>query len=286
MRKSVKVLALVAAVSTLAQAAVNVTTWRYDITRAGQTLAETTLTPANVNSSTFGKLYSYAVDGYVYAQPLYLGALSIAGVSHNTVFVATEHDSVYAFDADRNLQLWKASLIDTTHGAPAGATTVPSTDIATSDIVPEIGITGTPVIDSTTGTLYVVAKSKESGNYVQRLHALDVYTGNEKPGSPVVIQATVPGNGAGTSNGAVAFLPQWELQRTGLLLLNGTVFIAFGAHGDNGPYHGWVLSYSASSLQQIAAFNASPSGRGNGIWQSGEGLVADVVNGTYRDCSS
>ncbi len=282
MRKSVKVLALVAAVSTLAQAAVNVTTWRYDITRAGQTLAETTLTPANVNSSTFGKLYSYAVDGYVYAQPLYLGALSIAGVSHNTVFVATEHDSVYAFDADRNLQLWKASLIDTTHGAPAGATTVPSTDIATSDIVPEIGITGTPVIDSTTGTLYVVAKSKESGNYVQRLHALDVYTGNEKPGSPVVIQATVPGNGAGTSNGAVAFLPQWELQRTGLLLLNGTVFIAFGAHGDNGPYHGWVLSYSASSLQQIAAFNASPSGRGNGIWQSGEGLVADVVNGTPR----
>src|SRR5450755_329994 len=123
MRKSVSFLALASAFSTLAQAApVNVTTWRYDITRAGQTLSETTLTPANVNSSSFGKLYSYAVDGYVYAQPLYMGSLSIAGQPHNVVFVATEHDSVYAFDADSNLQLWKASLIDTAHGAPAGAT--------------------------------------------------------------------------------------------------------------------------------------------------------------------
>ncbi len=283
MWNSVRFLAIALSFVSLGHAAgPNVTTWRYDVTRAGQTLSETTLTPANVNSTSFGKLYSYAVDGYVYAQPLYVNTLTIANQVHNVVFVATEHDSVYAFDADVNVQLWKASLIDTLHGAPAGATTVSSTDIATSDIVPEIGITGTPVIDPASGTLYVVAKSKESGAYVQRLHALDIYSGNEKPGSPVVIQASVAGNGANSVNGSVAFLPQWELQRTGLLLLNGTVFIGFGAHGDNGPYHGWILSYNASTLQQIAAFNSSPNGRGNGIWQSGEGLVADVVNGTPR----
>ena len=260
----------------------NVTTWRYDVSRTGQNTAETALTPKNVNSTSFGKLYSYAVDGYVYAQPLYLAGVSMAGVAHNVVFVATQHDSVYAFDADLNQQLWKASLLDAAHGAASGATTVPSGDIASSDIVPEIGITGTPVIDSAAGTLYVVSKTKESGAYVVRLHALDVLTGNEKPSSPVVIKAQVPGSGTGAVNGSVAFQPQWELQRTGLLLLNGNVFIGFGAHGDNGPYHGWLFSYNASTLQQVAVFNSSPNGRGNGIWESGEGLAADVVNGVPR----
>jgi hypothetical protein len=148
--------------------AVDVTTWRYDISRSGQNTSELTLQPANVNSSTFGKLYSYAVDGYVYAQPLYLGRLNFGGIIHNTLFVATEHDSVFAFDADANRKLWSVSLIDTAHGAASGATTVPSSDVATGDLVPEIGITGTPVIDGAAGTLYVVAKSKENGTYVQR----------------------------------------------------------------------------------------------------------------------
>jgi hypothetical protein len=270
------------AVVNATSAAPSVTTWRYDIGRTGQNQSETKLTPANVNSTSFGKVYSYSVDGYVYAQPLYLPSLVVAGQTHNVVFVATQHDSVYAFDADQNLQLWKASLIDTAHGAPSGATTVPSGDIDSSDIVPEIGITGTPVIDPTTNTFYVAAKSKESGAYVYRLHALDAATGNEKSGSPVVIQAQVPGNGTGSVSGTVAFIPQWELQRTGLLLMDGNVFVGFGAHGDNGPYHGWLLSYNASTLKQVAVFNSSPDGKGNGIWQSGEGLAADVVNGVPR----
>lgn len=278
-----KAVALVAvAVGTASAGPSNVTMWRYDMGRTGQMLTETALTPSNVNSKSFGKLYAYPVDGYVYAQPLYLAGITLSGQKRNVVFIATQHDSIYAFDADRDQLLWKASLIDTAHGAAAGATTVPSGDIDSSDIVPEIGITGTPVIDSSNGVLYVVAKSKESSNYVQRLHALDIYTGDERSGSPVVVQASVPGNGAGGSNGEVPFLPQWELQRTGLLLIDGSLFVGFGAHGDNGPYHGWLLSYNASTLQQIAVFNSSPNGRGNGIWQSGEGIAADIVNGVPR----
>src|ERR1700753_3995002 len=141
-------LVLSVAIPALAGAApVNVTTWRYDNTRAGENTSETVLTQANVRTETFGKVYSYGVDGFVYAQPLYLSGLNIGGKAHNVLFVATEHDSVYAFDADQNLQLWKASLLDTAHGAVAGATTVPSGNVGTSDIVPEIGITATPVID-------------------------------------------------------------------------------------------------------------------------------------------
>src|ERR1700722_1246233 len=145
---------------------VNVTTWRYDMGRTGQNLTETALTPSNVNTSTFGKLYSYAVDGYVYSEPLYLTGINVGGQVRNVVFIATQHDSVYAFDADHNTALWKASLLDAAHGAAAGATTVPSTDVDSSDIVPEIGITGTPVIDATNGVLYVVSKTKENGTYV------------------------------------------------------------------------------------------------------------------------
>jgi Legume lectin domain/Chitobiase/beta-hexosaminidase C-terminal domain len=263
-------------------AAVNVTSWRFDETRTGENLSETQLTPSNVNSMSFGKLYSYGVDGYVYAQPLYLAARTTAGGTHNVLFVATEHDSVFAFDADKNQQLWKASLIDTAHGAPAGATTVPSTDLGTNDIVPEIGITGTPVIDATAGTLYVVAKSKEGGVYVSRLHALDVSTGSEKSGSPVVIQGSVPGTGIGNINNTVAFQPRWELNRTGLLLFNRHVYVAFGAHGDNGPYHGWIFSFDAATLQQTGIFNTSPQGKGDGIWHSGAAPAADTVNGVPR----
>lgn len=275
-------LAFAVAASPAGAAAVNVTTWRYDNTRAGENLSETQLTLSNVNSTSFGKLFSYGTDGYVYAQPLYIGSLAIAGGTHNVLYVATQHDSVYAFDADKNAQLWKASLIDTAHGAAAGATTVPSSDLGTNDIVPEVGITSTPVIDTTSGTLYVVAKSKENGTYVHRLHALDMLTGNEKSGSPVVIQASVPGKGIGSVSGSIAFQPEWELNRTGLLLLNGHLYVAFAAHGDNGPYHGWLFSFDATTLKQTAVFNASPNGRGGGIWHSGAALGADTVNGVPR----
>ncbi len=273
-------LALLLPGSVLAQ--MNVPTWRYDMTRQGQNTQETQLTPANVNPATFGKLRSYAVDGYVYAQPLYMAALNTAGGAHNVVFVATEHDSVYAFDADGNQQLWKASLLDSAHGAAAGATSVPSADVGTSDILPEIGITGTPVIDPSTNTLYVVAKSKESGTYVQRLHALDITTGNERPNSPVAIGGTVPGAGAGSVGGQVSFVPLLGLERVGLLLLNGHVYFATASHGDNGPYHGWVFAYDATTLQQTGIYNTSPSGGENGIWESGAGLAADTNNGSGR----
>lgn len=272
---------LVAATATL-DAQVNVTTWRYDMTRQGQNTQETQLTPTEVNTANFGKLRSYAVDGSVYAQPLYMTDLNIAGGVHNVLYIATEHDSVYAFDADANQTLWQASLLDQAHGAAAGATTVPSGDVGTADLVPEIGVTSTPVIDPASKTLYVVAKSKENGNYFLRLHALDLTSGMERPGSPIAIAGSVPGNGNGSSSGQVAFNAKLGLQRAGLLLLNGHVLFAVASHGDNGPYHGWVFAYDAASLQQTGIYCTSPSGAENGIWMSGAGLAADTNNGPGR----
>jgi len=267
-----------AAVAVVLAAIPAVATERYDSGRTGQNLAETILSPANVNSSTFGKIKSYSLDGSTYTQPLYVPNLSIPGQgTFNVVFVATEHDSVYAFDADavQSSPLWKQSFIDPANGI----TTVPQGDVG-STIFPEIGITGTPVIDLSTQTMYLVALTKENGNYVQRLHALDITTGQEKLGGPVDIQASVPGIGSGTDgNGNVAFQPKIELQRAGLLLLNGVIYIAWGSHGDNGPYHGWVIAYKASDLSQVAVWNATPDGKAGAIWQSGAGLSADS-NGT------
>ncbi len=267
---------------------VSVTTWRNDIGRTGQNLNETILTPSNVNATQFGKLFSQAVDGYVYAQPLYLQNVTIGGASHNVIFVATENDSVYAFDADSNSgsnanPLWFASMLSTTHGAAAGATTVSSNTVGT-DIVPQIGITGTPVIDPTSGTLYVVSATQEGTAFVQRLHALDITSGAEKFGGPVVIAPTVSGTGNGSSGGTLTFDSEWENQRPGLLLLNGIVYIGFASHGDNGPWHGWILGYNASTLAQTGVFCTSPNGVGAGTWMGGAGLAADVpdpVNHPY-----
>jgi hypothetical protein len=259
----------------------SVVTAHYDVARTGQNTNETILTPANVNQGQFGKLFSYPVDGYVYAQPLYLSGVTLPGRgTYNVLFVATEHDSVYAFDANSTAMLWQATLLDATHGAAPGATTVPSSDVNSGDIVPEIGITGTPVIDPATGTLYVVGKTKENGRYVQRLHALDITTGAERAefSSPVELQASVPGSGNGSSGGTLHWDPQWENQRAGLLLLNGIVYIGFGSHGDAGPFHGWILAYHATSLQQSGAFCSTPNGSGSGIWMSNAGLAADVVD--------
>lgn len=273
----------------LAQAP-NVLTWRYDISQQGQNTHESILTPTNVNTNTFGKLFSHTVDGQVYAQPLYAANLTLPNqTTHNVIFVATEHDSVYAFDADSNggassNPLWQASLLSTAHGAAAGATTVPSADVqnGTGDIDPEIGITGTPVIDLARNTLFVVAKTKESGQYVQRLHALNILTGNEQSGSPVVITASVPGNGTGSSGGTLNFSSLWQNNRPALGLFNGNVYIGFAAHGDDGPWHGWVLVYSEATLRQTAAVCTSPNNYGNGIWMSGEGFPIDTVSANGR----
>jgi hypothetical protein len=262
-----------------------------DIARTGANTNETTLTPANVNTNSFGKLFSQPVDGYVYAQPLYMAGVTMgagtaqAGTTHNVVFVATEHDSVYAFDADNDTgananPLWHVSLIDAAHGAGAGEKTVPNSDVSTGDIVPEIGITSTPVIDPTTNTLYVVAKSTVADTtFIQRLHALDITTGLEKFIGPVVLAALVPGNGNGSSGGTLNWDPKWQNNRASLLLLNGIVYIGFGSHGDNGPWHGWILAYKAATLAQTGAWCSTPNAAAGGIWMGGTGLAADVPTG-------
>src|SRR6267143_1260777 len=269
-----------------AQVQINVTTQHGDSGRTGQNTQETILTQANVNSTNFGKLFSVPVDGYIYAQPLYLTNVNVASVIHNVVYVATEHDSVYAIDADNGAILWQVSFINPS----AGITTVSNIDVNCGDLVPEIGITGTPVIDSTSGTIYVVAKTKENGAVLQRLHALDVTSGAEKPGSPVVITASVPGTGDGSSMGVINFDPLREHNRPGLLLQNGHVIMGWASHCDNGPYHGWIMSYNSSTLAQEAVWNSTPNGGLGGVWMSGAGLSGDssfntyfaTVNGTYN----
>ena len=256
---------------------VSVTTYHNGIARQGVNSAETILTPANVSSRRFGKLFSQGVDGSVYAQPLYVSDLYIPGRAiHNVIFVATQHGSVYAFDADSNrgagaAPIWKVTLAD----ADAGVTSVSSDDVACGDITPEIGITGTPVIDPDSGTLYVVAKTKESGQVVQRLHALDVATGAEQRGGPVTISGTVRGKGAGSTNGWLHFDALHENQRPGLLLQNGLVYVSWAAHCDGWPFHGWVMAYEASTLEQVGVWNSTPDRQGGGIWQSGAAPAGD-----------
>jgi hypothetical protein len=261
-----------------AHAQTSILTQHYDNARTGQNTNETILNQANVNSTTFGKLFALGVDGYVYAQPLYVPGVVIPGHgTHNALYIATEHDSVYAFDADTGgAPLWIVTFLVN------GATTLSPADVGnTQDIHPEIGITGTPAIDTSTNTLYVVVNTKESGAFIYRLHALDITTGAEKFGGPVVLTASVQGTAPDGNGTDVAFNAEWENQRPGLLLQGGYVYIGFASHGDNGPWHGWVLAYNETTLAQTGAWNTSPNGRGNGIWGSGAGLAADTVGNMY-----
>jgi len=255
-------------------------TYHNDNLRTGQNLDETVLTLSNVNQNQFGKLFSYPLDGIPFASPLYVANVSIPGQGfHNVVYVATAHDSVYAFDADglSTTPLWHTSFLG------SGVTTVPCSDTGEcGDIPTEIGIASTPVIDQSSGTIYVVAATKEGTNtWIQRLHALDITNGSEKFGGPVVLAASVSGTGSGASGGKVPFDPLRENQRPGLLLNNGVVYLGFGSHGDNSPWHGWVLGYNATTLQQIMAYNVTPNGNGGGIWQGGGGLATDATGNIY-----
>jgi len=254
---------------------VNVLTYQYGNTRAGVNSQELILTPGNVSASQFGKLFSLPVDGQLYGQPLYLAGVAMPGKgTHNVVYVATEHDSVYAFDADSSqAPLWQTSFLN------SGATTVPATDTGCGQIAPEIGITGTPVIDPQSGTIYLVAMTKEAGQYVHRLHALDVTTGAEKPGSPMTIQASVSGTGDGGTTDV--FQPKAYKQRPGLLLLNGVVYTLWSSHCDLGLYHGWIIGYDAHSLQQVSVYNDTPNGDSASFWSGGAAPAADPDGNIY-----
>ncbi|HUI42949.1 MAG TPA: pyrrolo-quinoline quinone [Terriglobia bacterium] len=265
----------------LAAAQVSVTTWHNHNLRDGQNTHEAILTPANVNSTSFGKLFSYALDAALYAQPLYLPNVSIPGEgTHNVVYVATEKNSVYAFDADGlvTTPLWRVSL-SLSGESPGHCTKL--ADICIASGLP-LGVTSTPVIDPTSNTIYVLSMTRQTnGTYIDRLHALDVTTGAEKFGGPVVIQATVAGTGAGSVGGMITFDAVHQLQRPGLLLLNGTVYLAWGALAQQQPWHGWVMAYNATTLAQTAVLNDSPNGTQGGIWESGGGLAADPAGNIY-----
>jgi len=255
----------------------DVATYHYNVSRDGLNTKETILTQANVNSAQFGKIGFDTVDGKVDAQPLYLANVAIGGQLHNVLYVATEHGSVYAFDADSGAQIWKTSILG------SGETT--SDDHGCSQITPEIGITSTPVIDrkqGPNGTIFTVGMSKDgSGRYHQRLHALDVTTGAEISGSPTEIAATYPGTGDNSQNGNVVFDPSQYAERAALLLLNGNLYMGWTSHCDHGLYTGWVMGYSESTLQQTQLLNVTPNGGEGSIWMSGGGMAADSSGFLY-----
>ena len=272
---------------------VNVTTYHNDNARDGWNASETTLTPQNVNATTFGKLRELPVDGKVDAQPLYVSGLSIAGQTHNVLIVVTENASAYAFDADSGTQLWKVTAL--------GANETTSDNHGCGQISPQIGITDTPVIDRANGpngAVFFVAMSKDaSSNYHQRLHALDLTTGAELTGSPSEIQASFPGTGYGSTNGAQVFDPGQYAERVGLLLMNSQLYLAWTSHCDDDPYTGWLMAYSETTLKQTSVLNLTPNGPstphyGDGegaVWMSGAGLAGDTqgniffldANGTF-----
>lgn len=277
-----------------------VLTYHNDLARDGVNSQEYALTPTTVTTATFGKLFSCAVDGAIYGQPLWVKGVSIGGHVHNLMVVTTQHDSVFAFDADANpcVRYWRVSLLDTLHGGTANETPITWNDVGNcfGDVYPEVGITGTPVIDLSTNTIYVVSASEKNptsrgqcartlGTFYHRLHALDLFTGNEKFNAPVTIAASVPGSGDGSSGGIVSFDSQLHHQRSGLAEVNGKILVAFASHEDAKPYHGWITAYQTSNVQnQLAVFNTTPNGLNGadgGIWAGGGAPAIDSGGDIY-----
>lgn len=265
------------ALNVVAPTGIDVTTYHFDNARSGLNPNETALTPRNVSSPTFGKRRTLTTDGKVDAEPLYLSAVPISSQTHNVLYVASEHDSVYAFDADTGTQLWKVSAL-----GPGETTSDPHN---CNQIAPEIGITSTPVIDrkhGDHGAIFVVAMSKDNtGAYHQRLHELDITTGAEVSGSPTEITGSYPGTGDSSINGTLNFAPGQYAERVGLLLLNQTLYLGWTSHCDQRPYTGWVMGFSETTLQQTQILNLTPNGSEGAIWMSGAGLTADTSGNIY-----
>ncbi len=263
---------------TLGHAQTDVLTWHNDTARTGQNLTEAILTPTQVNATNFGLLTNILVDGKVDAQPLYVSGLYVANSGmHNVLIIATEHDSVYAVDADNGKVYWQKTML------PAGEST--SDTRGCDQVVPEIGITATPVINRQTGpngTIYLVAMSKNaSGTYFQRIHALDLASGAELLNGPVVVQATFPGTGDGSSNGTVTFDPKQYKDRPALLLANNTLYTSWGSHCDSRPYAGWMMAYNPATLQQTSVIDFVPNGSDAAPWNAGAGPAADAAGNVY-----
>jgi hypothetical protein len=263
-----------------------VVTYHNNLARDGTNTKEYALTTSSVSTTSFGKLFSCPVDGAAYTQPLWVPGLNIGGQARNAIFVATQHDSIYAFDADVSpcSQLWHVDLLDAAHGGTSGETPVPTGDVGSGfqDILPEIGVTGTPVIDLASGTLYVVSKSEgPAGSFHQRLHAMDLITGDEKFAGPVSIAASVLGTGDGSVGGVLTFDLRNQGQRGALTLVNGIVYIVWASHEDHDPYHGWLVAYDARTLAQVAVFNTDPNGSRGGVWMSGGAPAVDAGGSLY-----
>jgi hypothetical protein len=266
------------------RAQIDVFTNRYDAARSGANLVETTLTAANVNVNEFGRLYSYPIDGAVYAQPLYVTGVVMHGIPRNVLYVATMNDKVYAFDADSasSSPLWIADFT-----SPPAVTPVPITDIVspTLNIFGNVGIESTPVIDRAAGALYLVARTKENGSYVQRLHALDITTGRARAGSPITIGGSVPGLAQDATPGAdgsvLSFDPKLQQQRAALALSNGVVLVSWGSHQDKLPYHGWIMGFDANTLAPVGVFAVTPDFYGGGVWQGGRAPAIDAAGNAY-----
>ena len=263
---------------------VGVVTWRNDRVHCGVNSQEYALTGESVVRTKFGRLFSCPMDGWVFAQPLWMANLHISGMRHNVVFIATENDSLYAFDADDPgcRAVWSSQSVNL---IPSDEKIAPLEDLEYDSISlgPFTGITGTPVIDAPSQTIYLVTvtESKTTGAIVQRLHAIDITTGRERPNSPMVIEGSVKGTAYGNTDGRVTFAAKMQKQRAALFLLNGVVYICWGSYFDKDPYHGWVIGYSASTLTQVSVFNDTIDGARGGIWMSGASPAADSQGNIY-----
>ena len=284
LRLTLCVCTITAVLTSSAASQVNVVTNRYDGARTGANLAETALTTANVNRVRFGKLFSYPVDGSVYAQPLYASGVNVGGRLRNVLYVATMNDRVYAFDADSSspTPLWTRNFTN-----PPAVTAVPITDIVAADlnVTGNVGIQSTPVIDRATATIYLVARTKEGSHYVQRLHALDIATGESRAGSPVEIAGSVPGSALDATSSptgpVITFDPGVHIQRAGLALSNGVVLVAWASHEDVTPSHGWIMAFDATTLHRVGIVAVAPDGYLGGVWQGGRAPTIDAAGNAY-----